>query len=440
MQLPRAFTFDAPTLTAAFNKVRPRLAIDPLFIDNASAFDVSLAKFDERMQRVPKTSADFYAWLDGADQYRYAGLSVLFEAYGRSAHARTYNAALTIPAERTVLFAGDVTIAGDLTLHAGAIVIVLGTLRIEGPLLADHDYTLVAAHSLEFASGTTSGELIALDSINGGNKVYLAGNDYSCRAPSFASAVLVDFERSNVFGSVHVQQRISEWSFPQAAAALGVSPDDDLQAAFVAILQGQGSALPLTAAPVDQEALWDAARQSPPALAQLLPGSWTDRQLAIALEYAATWEQLDGVKLLLAHGALPHAKAALRAAVNSVAVLDLLLDACGGNIELVDDDQPLLTLACNVGSEAVIKRLLERGFNVNIANRLGVTGLHVCAWHGHVAKAKLLLKQGAAKDLKLINAWHDFAAAGATPLDVANNQLKNQSNAKPWRDLTKLLS
>lgn len=440
MKLPGAFKFDSKKLADAYGPVRARLAKDALFIKDAKAFDVSLAQLDERMQRVPKTSAEFYDWLDGADQYRFAGLSVLFEAYGRSAAAQTFTTSLDVTAEHTLLFAGDVTIQGHLTLAPGTLVIVLGTLCIEGSLIAPHDYTLVAAHTIEFASGTTSGELIALDRIDGGDRVYLAGNNYSCRAPTFKANVLVDFERGNAFGKVVSKQRITEWSFAQAAAALGVSADDDLQAAFIAVLQGKSVAIPPAAAPVDQETLWEAARQSAPALAKLLPGAWDASQLAIALQYAAKWSQPDAVKLLLTHGGLPHARAALREATDSVAVMDLLLDACGGNIEILDDEQPLLHVACNIGSEAVIKRLLERGFDINIANHVGATALHVCAWQGHVAKAKLLLKQGAAKDRKLTKAWHDFAAKGATPLDVANNQLKNQSNAKPWRDLVKLLA
>jgi hypothetical protein len=439
MRLPAAFKFNGKKISAAYVPVRARLAKDPLFIKAATKFDVSLAQLDTRMQRIPKSSAKVYQWLDGADQYRYAGLAILFEAYGRSAAPLTYAQPMTVGSDRCVFFAGDVTIHGALTLGASAIVIVLGTLRIHGPLIAPDDYTLVAAERIEFAGGTTSGELIALTTIIGGTKVYLAGNDYSCRAKTFEAEILVDFERNNGFGKVRAKKRINTWSFAKAAKALGVSTDDDLQAALVALLQGN-SASTSGNAQHNQDVLWEAARQSASALAKLLPGTWDDQQRGIALQHATEWDQPAAVKLLLRHGARAHAQAALHLATNSVAITDLLLDATDGKSECANGDQPLLHVACNIGSTAVITRLIARGFDVNVADQQGVTALHVCAWRGQVANAKLLLKHGAAKDRKTTAAWHDFAAKGATPLDVAHNQLKRQKGAKPWRDLVAVLS
>ena len=106
-------------------------------------------------------------------------------------------------------------------------------------------------------------------------------------------------------------------------------------------------------------------------------------------------------------------------------MLELLLDACGDKSKTPVGGQPLLHLACNIGSEAVIGHLLALGYDVDETSHLGVTTVHICAWHRHVAKAKLLLKHGAAKELQTTAAWHDFAKKGATALDVANNQLKN---------------
>ncbi len=439
-KLPTSFKFDADRIAARYPSVRNRLRKDPLFTKNAEDFDVSIEQLDARMLKIPKTCAGFYDWLDGADQYRYAGLALLFATYGRSAAPVEFAQSLAIPAERTVLFAGDVTIHGSLSLGAGALIIVLGTLHIDGVLLAPDDYSLVAAHNIVFASGISSGELIALTSIVGGQKVYLTGNDHSCRAKSFKANILVDFERCNAFTRVVAKTRISTWSVANAACALEVAADQDLPSAFTDLLLGKTTATIAAAAPLfDEEALWDAARQSPTALALLLPGPWQSYQLAIALKYAAQWDQPKAVQLLLAHGAAAHAHAALSEATQSVAVLDLLLNACENSAEQTVDGQPLLHLACNVGSEAVIARLLARGFNVNATNHLGVTALHVCAWHGHVAKAKLLLKHGAAKDRQTTAAWHDFVEIGATPIDVANNQLKNQAGAKPWRDVVGLL-
>jgi Ankyrin repeats (3 copies) len=441
MRAPKAFKFDSERVMKAYRVVRRRLAKDPLFMRNARAFEVSLEELDARMQRVPKSSAEFSAWLDGADQYRYAGLAVLFEAFGRSAAERAFPKSLSIGENRTLFFAGDVTIHGELTLASGAMIIVLGTLCVDGSLFADRGYTLVAAQRLKFESGLTSGEVIALDRIEGGAKVYLSDTDHSCRAPTFEAGVLVDFERGNAFGKVVATKRVKKWSFPAAARALELSEEEDLQAAFKALLEGRSVPVGEVKPPsVDPEALWEAARNSPPTLARLLPGKWSGEQVSVALEYAAQWDQPKAVQLLLTHGGRPHAHRALSSGLNSVPVLDLLLDACGRQSEEPIDGRPLLHLAANIGDSAVVARLLERGADVNATDRLGVTALHVCAWHGKVAAAKILLEHGAAKDRKLSAAWHDYAAKGATPLDVAREQAAQQSAAKPWRDLVKLLA
>jgi hypothetical protein len=86
----------------------------------------------------------------------------------------------------------------------------------------------------------------------------------------------------------------------------------------------------------------------------------------------------------------------------------------------------------------MIARLLARGSDVNATNHRGVTALLVCVWHRQ-SPSQPTNKHGAAKVRQRTAAWHNFAQAGTTPLDVANNQLHNQSGAKPWRDPASLL-
>ncbi|RPK93708.1 MULTISPECIES: hypothetical protein [Streptomyces] len=62
--------------------------------------------------------------------------------------------------------------------------------------------------------------------------LYLGRDDCSCRAPLFDGGVLVDFERSDAFGRVDADKRITEWDFAAAARALGLPADDELDQAY----------------------------------------------------------------------------------------------------------------------------------------------------------------------------------------------------------------
>ncbi|MEU2674463.1 hypothetical protein ABZ622_37530 [Streptomyces sp. NPDC007164] len=46
------------------------------------------------------------------------------------------------------------------------------------------------------------------------------------RAASYASGILVDFERGNAFGWVDVRERVTDWDFPAAVRALGLPYDE----------------------------------------------------------------------------------------------------------------------------------------------------------------------------------------------------------------------
>jgi hypothetical protein len=127
-----------------------------------------------------------------------------------------------------------VTIDGNLSVGTQALVFVLGSLTIRGNLDAGFDYSLIAAHDVSFHSGVSGGEILALDSIVAADKLYLCGNNYSCRARCVRAGTLVDFERGNVFLEVDTGTRVTEWDFAAATRALGLSAkhEGDLRSAW----------------------------------------------------------------------------------------------------------------------------------------------------------------------------------------------------------------
>jgi hypothetical protein len=237
------FALDATAIAAAYAALRPALARDPLFIADAEDYGVSLDVLDARMRSPPTTLADggeLYTWLDGADQYRYAGLHVLLRAYG-AAKTLELEGPVVVPDGAMRIVRGDVAIDGTLELGTQAMVVILGALRVAGAIVTrDYDYSMVAARSIECREGCSSGELIATERIVARGAFYFAGNDYSARAPRYEGELLVDFERGNAFTEVAVARRLTQWSFDAAADALGVARGVDLAPAVRAKLTASG--------------------------------------------------------------------------------------------------------------------------------------------------------------------------------------------------------
>src|SRR5689334_1942938 len=117
---------DAALLAAAYRTVRDELAVDPLFIVDADQFDVSLAELDRRMATPATTPDRLWNWLQGADQYRYAGLKVLVAAFGAGEPVVDVAHGAEVPGGNRII-AGDVHVHGDLVIGEQAMVVVLGT-------------------------------------------------------------------------------------------------------------------------------------------------------------------------------------------------------------------------------------------------------------------------------------------------------------------------
>ncbi|MFF9573391.1 hypothetical protein [Streptomyces sp. NPDC014685] len=225
---------DARRVGSAYERVRPALTTDPLFVENAADFDGDVEELDRRMACPPGhlDAGTLWDWLDGADQYRWAGLRVLADAFAAHGSLRL-TGRVTVPEGSLRVATGDVVVEGDLVLEDQAMVLVLGTLTVTGALVGSvWDYSLVAAAEVRCRDGVTSGEILALDAVRCTSALYLSRNDYSCRAPLFDGGVLVDVERSNAFGRVDADKRITEWDFTAAARALGLSADDELDQAY----------------------------------------------------------------------------------------------------------------------------------------------------------------------------------------------------------------
>lgn len=231
LPLPQA-TIDPARVLASAARVRQALFAAPVFADDAAEFGVTEASLDARQTRPFPGQAKLWDWVEGSDHFRFAGLSLLTEAAGTNdQHVLRGDAHLSGGAQ---VVAGHLTIEGDLTVDGQGMLLVLGDLRLEGDLrMADMDYALVAARRMTLRHALSWGELIALEAIEARGDVYLAGNDFTYRAPRFAARTLVDFERSNVFLDVSVGRRVETWDFAEAAAALGVDADEGLAEGFL---------------------------------------------------------------------------------------------------------------------------------------------------------------------------------------------------------------
>jgi len=211
---------------------------DPLFAGDAAEFGVSADELDRRMAQPPGhlDGEALWDWLDGADQYRWAGLRVLAEALAGTVPVRLPGN-VTVPGQQAWIATGDVLVDGNLVLGEQAMVLVLGRLTVAGALVGSlSDYSMVAAAEVACRNGVTAGEVLALSAIRCPGAFYLSHNDYSCRAPLYSGGVLVDFERFNAFSRVEVDERLTDWDFAAAAHALGVPADDELPRAYAARL------------------------------------------------------------------------------------------------------------------------------------------------------------------------------------------------------------
>jgi ankyrin repeat protein len=138
-----------------------------------------------------------------------------------------------------------------------------------------------------------------------------------------------------------------------------------------------------------------------PSISSAAPPQQVQQQLI----HAVIQDQIEAVPALLAKGGDPNARVA-PAKEDAWA-----LEHTG------DDDSapPLMVLACRFGSiqgPQIVRMLIDKGANVNLADKNGVTPLMVAAQLG-MGSVELLLEHGAK-----VNAWD---ANGLTPLMYAAN-------------------
>ncbi|WP_236242498.1 hypothetical protein [Streptomyces sp. CC228A] len=223
-----AFPLAAQQVKDAYARVRAALIGDALFIRDAAEYGVTVDELDRRMRQPPgqlDTGAS-WDWLDGPDQYRWAALRVLVEAYP-SADRHELAGRIVVPGNAVHVVAADVHVDGDLVLEEQGVLFVLGKLSVTGALVGRPGYSVAAGREIECADGATAGEVLALEGIRCPGTFYFGHNDYSARAASYVGGLLVDFERDNAFGRVDVRERAIDWDFPAAARMLGLPDDED---------------------------------------------------------------------------------------------------------------------------------------------------------------------------------------------------------------------
>ncbi len=135
-----------------------------------------------------------------------------------------------------------------------------------------------------------------------------------------------------------------------------------------------------------------------------------------ALHWAAHWDDLDTVKLLVKAGA--KARVANRygvtplheaCTVGNVPMIEVLLDAgADPNAVLGEGETPLMT-AARTGNTAAVRLLAVRGANVNATEAFrGQTALMWAAAENHEAVARLLVELGA--DVNVRSTHYEFPA------------------------------
>ncbi|MBA4867281.1 hypothetical protein H1V43_39630 [Streptomyces sp. PSKA54] len=236
------FPLETQRVKDAYDRTRATLVGDPLFIQDATDFGVTVEELDRRMGQPPARldGGASWDWLDGPDQYRWAALQVLVDAYPPTDR---YGLAgrVVVPGDSVRVVGADVRVYGDLVLEEQAVLFVLGGLKVTGALVGRPGYSMVAAREIECGDGATGGEVLALGGIRCPGTFYFGHNDHSARAASYDGGVLVDFERGNVFGRVDVRERVTDWDFAAAARVLGLPDDEgDLLGTYTAKLLGEG--------------------------------------------------------------------------------------------------------------------------------------------------------------------------------------------------------
>ena len=148
-----------------------------------------------------------------------------------------------------------------------------------------------------------------------------------------------------------------------------------------------------------------------------------------ALHWAAHWNDVETVRLLLKAGANPKvtnrfgaSPLAEAAALGSAALVEALLNAGADAKALTTPDgETVLMTASRAGNEAAVKLLLDRGADVNAHESFkGQTALMYAAAESHTAVVKLLLDHGA--DWRVLSTSHETkmpklsAASSVTPM------------------------
>ena len=205
-----ATALDRGELMQALEQLHQQLAADPIFADGDQG---SVETMRERLQTAPSSYEELLgATLADGGAHLYGWLRVVASVFrAKSLRQTLHEGAMVVDREEVLFHASDLRIRGDLLLGDRASVLVAGDLVVDGNFIgAEWDNSILGVGgALTVGNLMTQGDLLVADRITVKDVAYLHG-DRVARAPAVRARVLIENDRSDLFGSVEAKERVAD--------------------------------------------------------------------------------------------------------------------------------------------------------------------------------------------------------------------------------------
>lgn len=208
-----ATALDPAELQRAFEDLRPRLAVDPIFADGeAGDEDVGVEGMEALLADPPATYEEWLGTLvqhDGG-AYLYGGLCTIAGVFHSRRKQVTVDDPLVVDRDDLLFFPDDLRIRGDLLLGDRAGVVVAGDLTIDGNFVGAEwaSSLLGVGGTLTVGNLMTPGELVVAGRITVKDVAYFHGEG-TARAPGIRARVLIENSRVDRFGDVDAREYLA---------------------------------------------------------------------------------------------------------------------------------------------------------------------------------------------------------------------------------------